>query len=490
MKRIAALALTLLALPAAAETTTYRVLFGGEDVGHLIINSAEQDVVIEFNYKQNGRGPTITEEMTLDDRGYPIDLTISGTNTFGSSADEFFRFSNGTASWQDSTGPGEANTGDLTSFYINQNGSPYSSALLAKALLADEDGRFEVLPGGEASIVTRETRSYDGPDGELEVTAYQILGLSYNPGLVMLDSDGRFFATASPRFAMVREGYESADEDLRAWADALSTERFVEIQARVAHSYDQPVRIRNVHVFDPIELKRTELKDVVIYGKRIASVQDADSALPGGEVIIEGDGGTLVAGMYEMHGHLGQGNALLNIAAGVTSVRDMGNENAVLEDLMNRINDGTIAGPRITRSCFIEGKSDFSAATGELVSSLEEGLQMVRWCASRDFHQVKFYNSMRPDWAETLVDEAHRLGLRVSGHVPAFSTANAMIEAGFDEITHANQLLLGWVLEADEDTRTLFRFTAMKRFPSLDADGESVRYTIDQMRERNVAHDP
>jgi len=490
MKRIFAFALILLALPAAADTTTYRVMFGGEDVGRMTVDSADHQVTIDFDYKQNGRGPTIAEEFTLDDRGYPIELTISGTNTFGSSADEFFRFTDGTATWQDSTGPGQASTGDVTSFYINQNGSPYSSALLARALLADEDGRFDVLPGGEASIVTRETRRYDGPDGELEVTAYQILGLSYNPGLVMLDSDGRFFATASPRFAMVREGYESADEDLRAWAEALSTERFVEIQANVARRYEAPVRIRNVRVFDPIALALTELKDVVIYGQRIASVQEADSPRPGGEVIIEGDGGTLVPGMYEMHGHLGQDNALLNVAAGVTSVRDMGNENAVLEKLMKRIDEGTIAGPRITRSCFIEGKSDFSAATGETVSSLEEGLQMVRWCASRNFHQVKFYNSMQPAWAEALVGEAHRLGLRVSGHVPAFSTANAMIEAGFDEITHANQLLLGWVLENDEDTRTLFRFTAMKRFPSLDADGESVRYTIDQMRERNVAHDP
>ena len=183
----------------------------------------------------------------------------------------------------------------------------------------------------------------------------------------------------------------------------------------------------------------------------------------------DGEGGTLVPGMYEMHGHLGQGNALLNIAAGVTSVRDMGNENAVLEDLMRRIDAGIIAGPRITRSCFIEGESEFSAATGETVSTLEEALAMVRWCASRDFHQAKFYNSMKPEWAETLVAEAHRLGLRVAGHVPAFSTANDMIEVGFDEITHANQLMLGWVLEDGEDTRTLFRFTAMKRFPALDA---------------------
>jgi imidazolonepropionase-like amidohydrolase len=65
-----------------------------------------------------------------------------------------------------------------------------------------------------------------------------------------------------------------------------------------------------------------------------------------------------------------------------------------------------------------------------------------------------------------------------------------MIEAGFDEITHANQLMLGWVLEDGEDTRTLFRFIAMKRFPALNPDGEVVRFTISRMVENNVAHDP
>jgi imidazolonepropionase-like amidohydrolase len=490
MKRIACLALVLFAAPLAAETTTYRVLFGGDDVGHLIVDEAENRIAIDFDYKQNGRGPTIAEEIILDDRGYPVDWKITGTTTFGSSVDEYFRVVDGAARWQDTTGTGEAGADRAGGFYINQNGSAYAGALLARALLADKDGRFEVLPDGEASIRKRSTKSFDGPDGELVVTAYEILGLSYNPQVVMLDQRGRLFATASPRFAMVREGYVSADEALRDWAEALSTERFVEIQADVAHTYDVPVRIRNVRIFDPVALALTDLNDVVIYRNRVASVQAANGPAPGGEVIIEGDGGTLVPGMYEMHGHLGQDNALLNIAAGVTSVRDMGNENDVLEDLMERIDAGVIAGPRITRSCFIEGESEFSARSGETVATLEEALAMVRWCASRDFYQVKLYNSMKPEWAERLVAEAHRLGLRVAGHVPAFSTANAMIEAGFDEITHANQLMLGWVLEDGEDTRTLFRFTAMKRFPALDVNGEEVQYTINGMLEGNVAHDP
>ena len=489
MTKWAGLILLLVAAPLAAETITYRVLFAGDDVGHMIVNEHDNQIAIDFDFKQNGRGPTMAEEITLNDNGFPVDWTITGTTTFGSSVDEFFRVEDGVARWQDSTGTGEAVVDDMR-FYINQDGSIYPAGLLAQVLLADDDQRMDVFPAGEATIVERDTMAFDGADGKRDVTAYEILGLSYNPQLVMLDQDGRFFATASPRFSMVREGYEAADQRLRDYAEKLSTERFVEIQSQVARNYDAPVRIRNVRVFDPERLALTRPMDVLVYGNRVASVQTTGGPLTEGEVVIEGEGGTLVPGMYEMHGHIGQGNALLNVAAGVTSVRDTGNENAVLEDLVNRINDGIIAGPRITRSCFIEGKSEFSAATGETVATLEEALYMVRWCGVRDFHQVKLYNSMKPEWAEMLVDEAHRLGMRVAGHVPAFSTANAMIEAGFDEITHANQLMLGWVLEDGEDTRTLFRFKAMKRFPSLDPGGEEVQYTISRMLERNVAHDP
>ena len=100
MRTIAGLFLALLAAPLAAETTTYRVLFAGDDTGHLIVDTAENRVAIDFDYKQNGRGPTIAEEITLDERGFPTDWSITGTTTFGSPVDEFFRAEDGIARWR------------------------------------------------------------------------------------------------------------------------------------------------------------------------------------------------------------------------------------------------------------------------------------------------------------------------------------------------------------------------------------------------------
>ncbi len=489
-KLLAAMSLFMFAGPGSAEPVTYRVLIAGEDAGHLIVDRQEDQLAIDFDYKQNGRGPTFTEALSLDERGFPVNWKIVGTTTFGSPVEEYFQADDNVARWRDASGPGDASYDDDPGFYINQNGSSYANALLVSALLRDPAGKTEVYPGGEASVVKRWTKTVENEGVAAEVTAYQILGLDTDPRLVFLDKDGKYFGTASPRSAIVPEGFEAIEQQLRLLSEELSTDRFVNIQAEVAHQFDRPVRIRNVRIFDPQALSLTTLSDVVIYGERIASVQPAGSPVLADEVVIDGEGGALVPGMYEMHGHLGQDNALLNIAAGVTSVRDMGNQNAVLEDLMGRINTGLIAGPRITRSCFIEGESPFSASSGETVATLEEALDMVRWCGSRDFHQVKLYNSMKPEWAETLVNEAHKLGMRVAGHVPAFSTADAMIAVGFNEITHANQLMLGWVLAPDEDTRTLFRFTAMKRFQNLSLEDNAVQQTLENLIALGVVHDP
>lgn len=482
--------LSMLAVPVSADQVIYRVLVSGEDTGHLIVDTEGDYISIDFDYKQNGRGPTFSETLKLDQRGFPIDWKIVGTTTFGSPVEEYFQADDNVARWRDATGPGDATYDDRPDFYINQSGSSYANSLLVRVLLKTPDGKTSVYPGGEASVVKRWTRVIESGDVKAEVTAYQILGLDTAPRLVFFDADNEYFGTASPRSAILREGFEAIEHQLRALSEELSTDRFVNIQAEVAHQFDRPVRIRNVRIFDPKELSLTTPKDVVIYGERIASVQPAKSPTLTDEVLIDGEGGALVPGMFEMHGHLGQDNALLNIAAGVTSVRDMGNENAVLEDLMDRINAGLIAGPRITRSCFIEGESPFSAASGETVATLDEALEMVRWCGARDFHQVKLYNSMKPEWAETLVSEAHKLGMRVAGHVPAFSTADKMIEVGFDEITHANQLMLGWVLAPEEDTRTLFRFTAMKRFQNLSIRDGIVEETLDNLITLGIVHDP
>ncbi|MFN5822265.1 MAG: amidohydrolase, partial [Novosphingobium sp.] len=429
---------TVLAAPALADQVEYRALIQERDVGHLKLDRQGQKIAVDYNIKQNGRGPTIT-----------------GRTTFGNAVNESFKRTAAGAEWRDLSGPGRIKGKDAPRYYSTQNGSPLDVAMLAKALLADSDRTMAVAPGGTARLTERDRRSFDGPEGKLEVVTYELSGLSLNPTYVTLDAKGDLFALSSAGFILARKGYErAADKPLRDLAEKLASGRFAQLQSESAKRFSGPVRIRNVRIFDPKAKALSALSDVVVSGNRISGVVPAGSIATPGETTVEGEGGTLVPGLFEMHGHMGQEDALMNVLAGVTSVRDMGNRNEVLDTLIDRIGKGEVAGPRITRSGFIEGKSPFSSATGKLVASEAEAIDAVRWYAARGYNQAKLYNSMDPKWAPNVVAEAKRLGLRVSGHVPAFSSADEMIAAGFDEITHVNQLMLGWVLNPGEDTRT------------------------------------
>ena len=201
-----------------------------------------------------------------------------------------------------------------------------------------------------------------------------------------------------------------------------------------------------MRLFDPKTESLTEPVSVLVKDREISAVEPVDSPQTPGEVLIDGAGGTLVAGMYDMHAHLQQDEALLNVLAGVTSVRDMGNDNAVLDRLIQQIESGAIGGPHVVRSGFIEGKSQFSANNGILVDSQEQALDAVRWYGARGYWQIKIYNSVNPAWVPAMAREAHLLGMRVAGHIPAFSTTDQMIEDGYDEITHIDKFMYGWVI--------------------------------------------
>ncbi|WP_296050745.1 amidohydrolase family protein [uncultured Alteromonas sp.] len=472
-----------------AQTTRFNVLFGGTDVGDMTISQSGTLIDIRYSFSNNGRGASSEETLLLSEAGLPISWKITGKTTFGNQVNETYQLSDGQASWTSAAGSGEADASNKP-IYIAQNPSPYALYTYAKTVLDAGGEPYPALPAGQVTVTAKESLTLQGKDTELPVTLYAVGGINLNPSYILLDKEQQYVGTVSPRFALLREGFESEDSRLRELTTALNTQRYEDIASNVTHQYEQPVRINDVRIFDPKSLSLTKPVSVVITGDTITAIEEVQSAPGNNEVFIEGDGGTLVAGLYDMHGHVGDNQAIMNVMAGVTGIRDMGNEDDVLSDLIDKIDRGVLIGPTITKSGFIEGVSEFSAATGELADTKEKALELVRSYAEKGYWQIKIYNSMNGDWVEDMTAEAHQLGMRVAGHVPAFYRADQMIEAGYDELTHINQIMLGWVLGPEEDTRTLFRITGMKRFVDLDLNSEKVQHTLALMAENNIAHDP
>jgi hypothetical protein len=480
----ASLLLTGATLPAHAEHLRYSVVANGEKVGFVDADEQGDRVTIVFDVKNNGRGPTMRESIELGSDGLPLRWELDGKSLFGADVHERFAREDQTVRWTDSMGEKQAPAA-RGALYVGQNASPWALGLYARALLKDTDGRIPALPGGELSIEKLGSAKIAGQSYQ----AYAISGIDLSPEMILLDSKGALFATLGGEVA-VREGQEAQVPALAELATRLTGDRYAALQKRFAHRIDAPVRIRNVRVFQPETGKLSDPVSVIFAEGRITGIQPLDERATAGEALIDGKGGTLLAGLHDMHAHTSLESALLYIAAGVTSVRDMGNENDFLPVLIDRIEKGEVAGPRIVANGFLEGRSPFSARHGIVADSENAALEAVRWYAARGYWQIKIYNSMNPAWVPAIAREAKRLGMGVTGHIPAFTNADAMIAAGYDEITHVNQLMLGWVLDPKEDTRTPLRLTAMRRTADLDLDSPRVKTTLDTMVAKHIALDP
>jgi hypothetical protein len=91
MNRVLPIAFTFAVVSAsafAADSARYTVIFGGQKVGHVIADTTANRTTIDYNVKNNGRGPTMAETITFGPDGLPTAWTVSGTTTFGSKVNE------------------------------------------------------------------------------------------------------------------------------------------------------------------------------------------------------------------------------------------------------------------------------------------------------------------------------------------------------------------------------------------------------------------
>jgi len=469
----------------AAVQERFSVVANGESVGHVWASIDGPVVDIDYAVSDNGRGPKHKEHLVLDPSGAPVEWTIEGTSLMGGPVSERLGWKDGVESWSSQADKGELRVGKPR-LYIADDASPWALGLYAQALETTPDHALDVLPSGRIRLEKLRPVSLGGNAAALTLNAYLLSGVDLTPELLLMDGQGRLFAELSDSI-LVREGYEQQYAALRDLGQSLTLELLEKMQGRLAHAYDAPIRIRDVRVFDPATLQLTPPRSVVMFRGRITTVEplEADTGPHPDEVVIDGQGGSLVAGLHDMHSHNSLWSGLFYLAAGVTTTRDMGNVNSTLLDLTRRLDAGDLPGPHIIPSGFLEGRSPYSARVGFIPETLSDGLGDVHWYADRGYIQIKIYNSMNPEWVKPLSTEARGLGLRTVGHVPAFTTPDHMIESGYNEVTHINQLMLGWMLQPGEDTRTPLRLTAMSRAVDLDLTSAPVRHTIDLMK----AHD-
>lgn len=493
MKKLAMLAALAFAAAAGADTTLdYNVLHAGRKSGaQKTVIRGDGKVHVSYSYRDNGRGPDIEEDIALLPDGTFRSYRQTGKTTYGAKLDERFSISGKRASWQS---PAERGSQALTApaVYLPGYGSPETSAIIVRAT-QKAGGKLAALPGGELSSERLSTTRVGTAGGEREVALYAIRGAGLQPDYVWLESgaDMPLFANINVGGShMVVAGFESVAPELERLQQQAETKYLEDLAAKHTQALPQPILIKNVRVFDSKSKALGEPADVYVNDGRIAAIYPAGSPAKDPATVIDGAGRALLPGLFDMHTHEDAWNAALQIAGGVTSSRDMGNDNDYLARLKADIAAGRAIGPHIEPAGYIEGESPFASRGGFVVASVAEAENAIDWYAERGYRQVKLYNSIKPDWAQPIAAYAHSRGLRVSGHVPAFSRSERVVREGYDELQHINQLMLNFISDPDTDSRTIVRFNLVgDRTRNLDLDSQAVRDFIALLAERQTVVD-
>ena len=239
---------------------------------------------------------------------------------------------------------------------------------------------------------------------------------------------------------------------------------------------------------------------VVVRGSKIAAIGASRTiAIPKGSVRIDGRGLTVLPGLIDCHVHLCLGgepdvvatvesehpsltllksaqHARRTIAAGFTTVRDVGSRDHSIFALQRAIECGLMPGPRIVGAglaiCMVGGHARF---IGQEVEGVEQVRQAVRAQLTAGAGVIKVIASggvltpgTSPDQAQMTVEElsaavdtARRADRRVAAHAHGASGMKNAIRAGVHSIEHATLL--------DEETGELMKRHNVYMVPTLSA---------------------
>jgi imidazolonepropionase-like amidohydrolase len=323
--------------------------------------------------------------------------------------------------------------------YWATHGSPAQLATLPS-------GSVKVEPRGQDTIhITAKDgtndRTRDRTRDE-KLDRYTIEGLIWGRETLWFDANRNLVAAISTdaefdHFEAIREGYESALGDFvgRAGADGMSA--LAEISKGISGSRASTIAIVGGTLIDGTGAAPVPDAAVVIHnGRIIAAGPRSKIKIPRHANVVDAHGKTILPGLWDMHAHFEQVEwGPIYLAAGVTTVRDCGNEFEFITAVRDAIAQGHGLGPRILAAGIVDGTSTYTLGV-EHVDTPEQALMWTDRYHAAGFQQMKIYSSVKLEELKIVADEAHRLGMTVTGHVPEGLNAYQTIEAGQDQINH------------------------------------------------------
>ncbi|MCH9693005.1 MAG: amidohydrolase family protein [Gammaproteobacteria bacterium] len=438
----------------------------------------------------NNREWTVNSELQLDENGRIASQKISGISPFKSVIDEYFTYENGVASWGTPGENGSVET-DKPAFYLADEGLSFGAAgAMVKAAVSNIDNSIDLFPNGRARVEKVRDVAVDTPDGEQTVSLYAVHGIGFTPNYLWFDKNLDVVSFDGDGYlGMIPEGWDvSVLKELSAVQSEVDGEFITELASDLATPAQDRLVFENIDVVDVVNGVLIEDQNVLVGAGKIiavsaAAIDDANA------MRIDGNGLSLMPGLWDMHAHFSLSDGVLNIAGGITNVRNIGGVHEKTIELTAKHDSGEVIGPNTFRAGFMDKAGPY--ASGWAAESLQQALERVDFYAEHGYIQIKLYSSIEPDWVAPIAERAHSHGMRVSGHIPAFMSAEQAVRAGYDEIQHINMVFLNFLAGDREDTRQQIRFTLYgDEAGNLDLESDEVQDFFALLKDNNVAIDP
>ena len=267
--------------------------------------------------------------------------------------------------------------------------------------------------------------------------------------------------------------------------------QFVKVDAPV-------VALTHVRVIDGTGAPARADQTLVIRDDKIAALGGAASTpVPDGATVIDLTGKSVLPGLVMLHEHLyypvgpnvygqlGQSFVRLYLAGGVTTMRTAGNTNGVMDiNLKQRIDRGEAAGPAIDATApYLEGPN--TQLQMHALKDADDARRQVDYWADMGATSFKAYMNITRAELGAAIDQAHKRGLKVTGHLCSVTSAEAA-GLGIDNLEHGFMASTDFVPTKQPDVCP-GQATGQRTIADLDPAGEPFKALVKLLVDHHVA---
>lgn len=398
---------------------------------------------IDFKFTDRGSEVPLSTTFRAAQDLTPQEFEIKGRTARPVSIDEAVTIENGRVHVRSRDKQNDIAAHDAPYFTI-AGYSPTTMQMLMVRYWASHGSpaQLATLPSGSVRIEPRgqDTIHVGGKDEKLD--RYTVEGLIWGRETLWFDVNRNLIAAITTdaefdHFEAIRDGYESALGDFvgRAGSDNMSA--LADISKGIPGSHSSTLAIVGATLIDATGAAPIPDSAVVVQNGRIKAVGPRSKVkIPKKANVIDAKGKFLLPGLWDMHAHFEQVEwGPIYLAAGVTTVRDCGNEFEFITAVRDAIAQNRGLGPRLLLAGIVDGTGPLALSV-QHIDTPEQAKQWTDRYHAAGFQQMKIYSSVKLEEIKAVADEAHHLGMTVTGHVPQGLNAFQTIEAGQDQINH------------------------------------------------------